>query len=126
MQALIKQDYRSIALKILRERKLLGFPPFTRVILFRADGVSLEQAMEKLEEIRDLLEPLSDQADIQCIGPMPSLMTRRVGRYRAQLCLMSNNLRRLRSSLREIMPNIENISSNANVKWSIDVDAYEL
>ncbi len=126
MQALVKQDYRNIALNILRERKLLGFPPFARVILFRADGISLEQAMNKLEEIRGQLSPLSDQPNIQCIGPMPALMTRRIGRYRAQLCLISNNLRQLRNALRHVMPKIENISSNAMVKWTIDVDAYDL
>ena len=126
MQALMKKDYREIALSILKERKLLGFPPFARVILFRADGITLELAMNKLEEIRAQLRPLSAQPDIQCIGPLPALMTRRVGRYRAQLCLMSNNLRELRGRLRHIMPMIESISSNSTVKWTIDVDAYDL
>ena len=126
MQDLMKKNYREIATAILQERKLLGFPPFARVILFRADGFTLELAMDKLEEIRAQLNPLSIQPGIHCIGPMPALMTRRIGRYRAQLCLISNNLRELRASLRTIMPKIQNISSSTKVKWTIDVDAYDL
>jgi primosomal protein N' (replication factor Y) len=126
MQDLLKKNYREIATGILKERKLLGFPPFARVIIFRADGFTLELAMNKLEEIRVHLNPLSTQPDIHCIGPMPALMTRRVGRYRAQLCLISNNLRELRVSLRTVMPTIQKISSSSKVKWTIDVDAYDL
>lgn len=126
MQSLINQDYRDIAGSVLKERKLLGFPPYARVIMFRADALSLEQAMNKLEEIRIQLDTLVKQAGIQCIGPMPALMTRRVGRYRAQLCLMSSDFRRLRSVLRTAMPGIENITSTHSVKWMIDVDAYDL
>ena len=126
MQSLVKQDYREIATSVLKERKLLGFPPYTRVIMFRADALSLEQAMNKLEEIRQQLDSLRNQAGIQCIGPIPALMTRRIGRYRAQLCLISNDFRKLRTALRAIMPNIENITSTHSVKWMIDVDAYDL
>lgn len=126
MQSLIKQEYRDIAGTVLRERKLLNFPPYARVIMFRADALSLEQAMNKLEEIREQLIDLAKQAGIQCIGPMPALMTRRIGRYRAQLCLIGSDFRQLRATLREAMPNIEKIVSTHSVKWMIDVDAYDL
>ncbi len=126
MQSLVRQNYRDIATTVLKERKLLGFPPYARVIMFRADALSLEQAMDKLEEIRQQLESLRNQVGIQCIGPIPALMTRRIGRYRAQLCLMSNDFRKLRTALQTVMPGIENISSTHSVKWMIDVDAYDL
>ncbi len=126
MQSLIKQHYRDIAITILRERKLLGFPPYARVIMFRADALRLDQAMDKLEEIHQQLKDITNRAGIQCIGPIPALMTRRIGRYRAQLCLMSNDFRRLRTVLRKAMPNIQNIASTHSVKWMIDVDAYDL
>ncbi len=126
MQSLVRQNYREIATTILKERKLLGFPPYARVIMFRADALSLEQAMNKLEEIRLQLDSLRDQPGIQCIGPIPALMTRRIGRYRAQLCLMGKDFKKLRTALQAIMPNIENIASTHSVKWMIDVDAYDL
>jgi len=126
MQALQKQSYREIAESILKERELLGFPPYARVIMFRADAFSLELALDKLEEIQTILKPGAVKQGVQCIGPIPALMTRRIGRYRAQLCLMSADFRKLRSLLRDCMPDIEAVSSSHRVKWMIDVDALDL
>ncbi|MCP4489093.1 MAG: primosomal protein N' [Gammaproteobacteria bacterium] len=126
MQSLKQQPYREIATNILGERRLLGFPPYARVIMFRADALSLQQAMDKLEEIRNILDVQASAHGLQCIGPLPALMTRRIGRYRAQLCLMSADLRTLRSILRAAMGEIENVASTHSVKWMIDVDALDL
>jgi primosomal protein N' (replication factor Y) len=57
---------------------------------------------------------------------MPALMTRRIGRYRAQLCLISQDYQALRSVLQQSMPALEQLASSARVGWSIDVDAYDL
>ena len=126
MQSLTKQSYREISETILAERRLLGFPPHVRVVMFRADALSLEQALEKLDEIRGKLAAIANRAGIDCIGPIPALMTRRIGRYRAQLCIMSGDYRKLRRSLSAAMPAIENIPSTHAVKWMIDVDAHDL
>ncbi|MCP4186685.1 MAG: primosomal protein N' [Gammaproteobacteria bacterium] len=126
MKSLMQQSYREIAASILSERRLLGFPPYARVIMFRADALSLQQAMNKLEEIRSILDARTSAYGLRCIGPIPALMTRRIGRYRAQLCLMSADLRKLRSVLRASMPEIENVTSTHSVKWMIDVDALDL
>ena len=126
MQALANQDYRKIADTITRERKLLGFPPYARVVMFRADALSLQQATDKLDEIKHCLADSTTRHQVKCIGPIPALMTRRIGRYRAQLCLISPDMRKLRSVLRESMPEIELIKSTQKVKWVVDVDAFDL
>jgi primosomal protein N' (replication factor Y) len=126
MQALATQDYRAIADKLLEERHLLGFPPYARVVIFRADAVELKQALAKLEEIKALLEPARRFEALSCVGPMPALMTRRIGRYRAQLCLLSQDYQMLRSVLNQTMPAIQQLSRSSRVSWSIDVDAYDL
>ena len=126
MQALVQRDYRDIAAELLAERRLLGFPPAARVVVFRADGVELEQALAKLEEIKGLLRATSHFEKLDCIGPIPALMTRRIGRYRAQLGLMARELATLRSVLRQAMPAIQEVASTARVNWSVDVDAYDL
>ena len=126
MQALQKQSYREIAESVLRERRLLGFPPYARVVMFRADAFSLELALNKLEEIQAIVKPYATHQGVQCIGPIPALMTRRIGRYRAQLCLMTANYRKLRAVLRGSMAEIETVTSTRQVKWMIDVDAFDL
>ena len=126
MQALENQSYAQIANTITQERKMLGFPPYARVVMFRADALSLEQATEKLGEIKHCLVASTTQYEVKCIGPIPALMTRRMGRYRAQLCLISSDTRKLRSVLRAAMPKIETIKSTPTVKWVVDVDAFDL
>jgi len=126
MQALANQDYRKIADTITRERKMLGFPPYARVVMFRADALSLRQATEKLDEIKRCLAASTARHQVKCIGPIPALMTRRIGRYRAQLCLIGPDTHKLRSVLREAMPAIESIKSTQKVKWVVDVDALDL
>ena len=80
MQALTQASYRDIARSITRERKMLGFPPYARVVMFRADALSLEQAIKKLDAIKQCLQSCAIRHQVKCIGPIPALMTRRIGR----------------------------------------------
>ena len=126
MQALLRQDYREIAADLLQERRLLGFPPYARVVIFRADALELKQALAKLEEIKVQLMKARHFKRLASIGPIPALMTRRIGRYRAQLCLLGADFQVLRSVLSQAMPAIQEISSSPRVSWSVDVDAPDL
>ena len=126
MQSMVTQNYREIASTILQGRKMIGFPPYARVVMFRADAMSLGEAMEKLVEVKKCLQTSEKIKKLNCIGPMPALMTRRIGRYRAQLCLFSQDITTLRSALRETMPTLQEIKNTSTVKWVIDVDAFDL
>ena len=126
MQSLVNQSYRDIASTILQGRKMIGFPPYARVIMFRADAMTLSDAMEKLAEIKQVLQTSVHLKQINCIGPIPALMTRRIGRYRAQLCLFSPDVLKLRSTLREVMPAVQLVKNSATVKWVIDVDSFDI
>jgi len=126
MQALARRAYRDIAADLLEERRLLGFPPYARAVVFRADALELAQALAKLDEIKAHLQRAAHFEKLACIGPLPALMTRRIGRYRAQLGLLGSDYQVLRAVLHEAMPAIQEVSSTPRVNWSIDVDAYDL
>jgi primosomal protein N' (replication factor Y) len=126
MQSLVARDYRAIAEELLEERASFGFPPYARVAMFRADALELKQASDMLEKIRGILAQSRDFDRVDCVGPMPALMTRRIGRYRAQLCLISRDHRILRRVLGEAMPAIADLPTSARAGWTIDVDAYDL
>ena len=126
MQALLRQSYREIAADLLQERSNFGFPPYARVVMFRADAIELKDALAKLEQIRTQLATARRFDALTCVGPMPALMTRRIGRYRAQLCLIALDYQALRSVLSQVMPAIEELPSTSRTSWSIDVDAYDL
>ena len=126
MQALTRRDYRDIAAGLLDERESFGFPPFARVAMFRADAVELGDALDLLERIRELLAATRRFAALDCVGPIPALMTRRIGRCRAQLCLIARDMKALRSVLAQAMPAIAELPGSARASWSIDIDAYDL
>ena len=126
MQALRQKSYRDIAAGLLQERQSYGFPPYSRVVMFRADAVELDAAMQLLEQIKKCLSAAARFGDISCIGPLPALMTRRIGRFRAQLCLLAGDFRLLRGVLREAMPAIEEIPGSGRASWTVDVDAFDL
>jgi len=126
MQSIVTQGYRDIVKTILQGRKMIGFPPYARVVMFRADAVNLSEAMEKLIEIKRCLQTSAKIKQLNCVGPMPALMTRRIGRNRAQLCLFSQNTTTLRAVLRETMPVLQAIKNSSTVKWVIDVDAFDM
>jgi primosomal protein N' (replication factor Y) len=126
MQSLVNQNYRDIATTILQGRKTIGFPPYARVVMFRADAMTLSEAMEKLAEIKKGLQTSAHLKQLNCIGPIPALMTRRIGRYRAQLCLFSQDAAKLRAALRETMPTLQSVKNTSTVKWVIDVDSFDI
>ena len=126
MQALVRQPYRKLADDLLAERRMLGFPPYARVVVFRSDAHELKHAISKLDTIKDLLLQTSGFSELSSIGPIPALMTRRIGRYRAQLGLVAADYRQLRGVLAEAMPAIQEVSSTPRASWSIDIDAYDL
>ena len=126
MQSIRRSSYRDIAAGLLQERRSYGFPPFARAVMFRADAVELENAMQTLERIKAELGAARAYSKLSCIGPLPALMTRRIGRFRAQLCLLSGDYRVLRSVLVEAMPAIEELAGSGGASWSVDVDAYDL
>jgi primosomal protein N' (replication factor Y) len=126
MQSLVNQSYRDIATTLLQGRKMVGFPPYARVVMFRADAMTLSEAMEKLAEIKQGLQTSVHLKQVNCIGPIPALMTRRIGRYRAQLCLFSQDAAKLRAALRETMPTLQSVKNTSTVKWVIDVDSFDI
>ncbi len=126
MQAMQRLSYREIADDLLQERRLLEFPPYARVVVFRSDAQELQHALSKLETIKVALQQSSRFQKLSSIGPIPALMTRRIGRYRAQLCLLGADHRLLRSVLAEAWPAIQEIPSTPRANWTIDIDAYDL
>jgi primosomal protein N' (replication factor Y) len=126
MQNLCRQDYSELMQDILQERKLVGFPPFVRVVCFIVDAVALEMALERLQALKTLLETLAQAQPVKIVGPIPALMTRRVGRYRAQLSVLAEDFQALRRLLRRVMPEIEKQRNTQKSRLSIEVDPLDL
>ncbi len=126
IQGLCHASYRELAEGILKERQLLNFPPYSRVVTFLADAIDLDSAMQRLRKLVDPIQRCSVNAELSIVGPIPALMTRRVGRYRAQLSILAVNFQTIRHMLREIMPVIVADKNTVKSRVVIEVDPQEL
>lgn len=126
MQGLCRQSYTELVTPMLDERKLLGFPPFVRVVTLQVDALELEPAIQRLQRLKQALMEIVDQPQIKIIGPIPALMTRRVGRYRAQLSVLAPDSQSMRSLLQQWMPQIEAVKNTPHTRLTIEVDPLDL
>jgi len=126
MQGLRGQDYEALMQPILREREQLGFPPALRAVTLQVDATTLDKALERLQEMNEVLDSAGLPEDTRRIGPIPALMTRRIGRYRAQLSLLAPDVSRLRAALRPLMPLLLKPRNRADSRLTIEIDPQDL
>jgi len=126
MQNLCNHSYTELAGDLLQERKLLRFPPYARVVTLLADALALDMALHRLQNLVKPLEQCSVAAQLKIVGPIPALMTRRVGRYRAQLSVLAIDYKVIRRMLHEVMPFIIAERNSAKSRVVIEVDPQDL
>jgi primosomal protein N' (replication factor Y) (superfamily II helicase) len=123
--ALRSGGYARVAMDALEERRLAGWPPFSRLALLRAAAPKKEDAHRFLEAAANMARPIAGD-DVRLLGPVSAQMERKAGRYRAQLLLQSANRPKLLDLLAALRPALEADPASRRVRWSIDVDPIEL
>ncbi|MDT8427828.1 MAG: primosomal protein N' [Pseudomonadales bacterium] len=129
LQTLVHQGYHTFALKLLQERELADMPPFSHLVLLRAESSNSSNPERFLNKARQILHRLcreTDTAGLMLIGPLPSPMERRAGKYRAQLLLKSRHRGRLQAMLTPLCAALETLKESRLVRWSIDVDPQDM
>lgn len=120
---LLHQGYGVVAAHILEERIQLGLPPKGFWAVWRAEAFQQDLAMALLTEF---VEKIPHMSHIQIMGPVPALMEKRAGRYRAQLLLSSAHRNALHQFIAQGLPVMQKCKLARKVRWSIDIDPTEL
>ena len=117
-------DYAAFAAHALAERTATGMPPAGVLALLRAEAGQRELPNRFLEGIARALRPAA--GDVFIGGPVPALMERRGGKFRANL-LFSAADRRTLARVLDPLPLAITASPLANrVRWHLDVDPHEI
>lgn len=124
LQILIQKGYQAFAKKLLVERQQAQLPPFGYLSLFRAEAFTLDNAFAFLEKVKQLSLHVNSQ--VQIMGPVPAPMSKKAGKYRAQLLLQTGQRKQLHQLLNNVIDKIESLKLGSNVKWSLDVDPLDL
>ncbi len=125
LQTLITQGYAACAELLLKDRAEASWPPYTYLAMLRSDSTDRDAPMAFLTQAADLARPLAGP-HCQILGPIPSAMERRAGRYRAQLLIQAGQRQALQPFLAAWLVQLEAMKTTRKVRWSIDVDPMEL
>ena len=125
LQTLVDKGYAALAPELLRERQQAHLPPYQHAALFRAEATDEDSPFVFLQQVRDLAEQLLGNEQMEIFGPIPAVMYKRAGRFRAQLMLQNPQRQKLQHLLTQLCPQLEQLKSARKVRWSIDVDPQE-
>ena len=125
LQQLLCEGYHPFAQTLLTERQAAQLPPFTYLTLINAEALNCDEPLQFLQGVAELAQKHMPAA-INVLGPIPVLMERRAGRYRAQLLLRANVRRLLQDGLKQLVSHIAGLATARKVRWSIDVDPQEM
>jgi len=124
---LLSEGYAAFAAQLLRERSLASWPPYVHIALVRSDSEERDLARKFLSEVRDLIVPtMGADTEVTLLGPAHAPMERLARRYRAQLLILSSVRNPLHKILAWLRPTLESHRKSSKVRWSIDVDPYDM
>lgn len=125
---LIADGYPALASDLLAERQAAQLPPFSAHAMIRANATKQHLPGEFLRAAAELRQTLPNSLTqgIDCLGPFPALMEQRAGRWRWQLWLQAAERPRLNAFLKHWLHTVRQLPLARQVRWTVDVDPYEL
>lgn len=123
LNQLIQVGYEGFSQLGLAERREAGWPPFSHLALLRAESRMHTQAMDFLQQVKQHIG--QEHSDTRIWGPVPALMARRAGYYRAQLLFQSKQRTPLHQLLSRLTLQLSKMPKT-NIRWSLEVDPLEL
>ena len=121
---LLQHGYETIAENLLAERMEMQLPPHGFWAVWRAESKEADLAMQLLQQISELLHHTT--SSVLILGPVPALMEKRAGRYRAQLLMRSADRAALHRLIDQHINSISKLKLARKGRWSIDIDPTEL
>jgi primosomal protein N' (replication factor Y) len=123
---LIREGYNGFAKQALDERRSALLPPFSHQALLRVQADDPGKPKAFLEEVKRLAGMIQTGGTTHVLGPVAAPMAKRAGSYRYQLLLQDANRRHLQQLLDRLLPEIDKIKKEKNLRWSLDVDPVDL
>lgn len=115
-------DLRAFYDRELELRRLLRYPPWTRLTLVRVDSTDRRAALQASRDLASTLKRLRTRDDgNEVLGPAPAALARLVGRWRFQIILRGRQLSPYRRWLGAcLQPLSDAARKGVRVSWDID------
>jgi primosomal protein N' (replication factor Y) (superfamily II helicase) len=122
---IISGRYKEFAQSALRERAAAELPPYRALALLRAEAINRAVPMRFLQAMATRVRQQAPSG-VSIEGPIPALMEKRVGKFRANLLLLAPDRNLLSLTIRALLNAIDKSPLTKRVRWSLDIDAQEL
>ena len=116
-------DYKLIAEECLRVNKKLDMPPYSSLCILRAVSPNPKSSFDFLRRASKFLD---NKKDISSTGPLPSIPFKIKGNTRNHLIIKSSARVYLNKILKNLTKEVESWPERKKVKWSFDIDPYEM
>lgn len=116
-------DYKLIAEECLRVNKKLDMPPYSSLCILRAVSPNAKSSFDFLRRASKFLDK---KKDISTTGPLPSIPFKIKGNTRNHLIIKSSAKVYLNKILKDLTKEVESWPERKKVKWSFDIDPYEM
>ncbi|HUQ28840.1 MAG TPA: primosomal protein N' [Usitatibacter sp.] len=126
--AVATQDYASFANEALDERRAALFPPYSHLVLLRAESKKPGEATEFLRGAGRVARRLARDVrggEVEVFDPVPAMLERKAGFERAQLLVRSTS----RAALHAFLPRWREALARRQerrVRWALDVDPQDV
>jgi len=121
-------DFTGFMRDELERRRVLGYPPFSRLVNLRLDGPDAEQLDVQAQRLAGMLREQAGALGLGAgavLGPAAPPIERLRNRYRRQILLRHANVPSLRALARRARAE-EGPLRRARVRLAIDVDPYSM
>jgi primosomal protein N' (replication factor Y) (superfamily II helicase) len=122
---LINKGYSGFVNNCLQERQAAQLPPYSYLALLHVESKEKEAALKFLILLCSKVEN-SFADSIEIFGPIPAVMERKAGYFRAQLLLQSKNRQMLQQALDVLLGVIDELKPKRSLRWFLDIDPVEL
>jgi len=124
LRAILERPYAEVAAELLARRREAGLPPQGQIALLRADSPRAGEGERFLAALRRESER-SLPAACQLVGPLPSALPRRAGRYRDQLLCLSPDRASAGRAAGALVRAGEGLTAPRALNWFIEIDPLE-
>ncbi len=124
-----EQDFKRFYLNEIHFRKILNYPPFSRLVQLKISGKNKEKTSAFAKDFGICVTALQQSRDqfiqnVEILGPIEAPLSRIARKYRWQILLKSPNASFLHSFINLLIHNEKTRLNNRQVKVTIDVDPY--
>ncbi len=123
LRQLVEEGYGGFSRFALKGRQQSNWPPFTYVALLHAESKQKEAALNFLTLVKN--QSYFETTNISVLGPVPALLTKRAGYYRARLLFCAKKRAILHDKLSILVKQLTHIEKKS-VRYLLEVDPIEI